>query len=59
MIEQLSLLDDPRAADEFSEEGTPQRVQPGEIWRLGKHRLMCADATSWENIQKLAGGGGC
>ena len=56
MIEQLSLLDDLRAADEFSEEGTPQRVQPGELWRLGKHRLMCADATSWENIRKLAGG---
>jgi DNA modification methylase len=34
----------------------PTRVQPGEIWGLRRHRLMCADATnpaSWDRL--LAG----
>lgn len=30
--------------------------QRGDIWRLGRHRLMCGDSTKTEDIQKLAGG---
>jgi site-specific DNA-methyltransferase (adenine-specific) len=29
---------------------------PGDIWVLGKHRLMCGDATSIENLEKLCEG---
>jgi ParB-like chromosome segregation protein Spo0J len=30
----------------------------GDIWVLGKHRLMCGDSTSIDAVTKLAGGGG-
>lgn len=37
---------------------TPEpEIQPGEIWMLGEHRLMCGDSTNPENIKKLVGGG--
>ena len=29
----------------------------GDIWTLGKHRVMCGDSTSAEQVQKLLGGG--
>ena len=32
------------------------RVKPGELWQLGKHRLMCGDSTKIEDVQKLTGG---
>lgn len=28
----------------------------GDIWRLGRHRLMCGDSTSIEDVEKLMGG---
>ena len=31
-------------------------TQQGEIWRLGKHRLICGDSTSVKDIEKLMGG---
>ena len=34
---------------------TPVTVE-GDIWVLGKHRLMCGDATSIENLEKLCEG---
>jgi ParB-like chromosome segregation protein Spo0J len=30
----------------------------GDVWVLGKHRLMCGDSTSIDAVTKLAGGGG-
>lgn len=32
------------------------RVKPGDIWQLGKHRLMCGDSTKTEDVKKLTGG---
>jgi DNA modification methylase len=43
------------AAMEAKPEG-PTRVQPGEVWRLGRHRLMCADSTDPENWRRLMAG---
>ena len=28
-------------------------VQPGDIWLLGRHRLLCGDATKSEDVEKL------
>ena len=35
------------------------RIKRGEMWRLGKHRLMCGDSTSAEDVAKLMAGEGC
>lgn len=40
------------AADEENEPIS----QRGDIWQLGRHRLMCGDSTKTEDVQKLAGG---
>ena len=32
------------------------RTKPGEIYQLGRHRLMCGDATSADCVQVLTGG---
>lgn len=34
----------------------PTIVQAGEVWKLGRHRLVCGDATSPENVARLLGG---
>jgi len=31
-------------------------TKPGEIWMLGKHRIMCGDSTKAEDVDKLLGG---
>ena len=31
-------------------------TKPGDIWKLGEHRLMCGDSTSQEDFQKLMNG---
>jgi len=56
-----SLIDGHTEAKEDDydvEEGikTPIRVEIGEIWQLGSHRLMCADSTDPVAIQKLMDG---
>jgi len=32
------------------------RVQPGQLWRLGRHRLVCADALEPDTLNRLCGG---
>jgi site-specific DNA-methyltransferase (adenine-specific) len=34
----------------------PTRVQPGEVWALGKHRVMCGDCTKGEDVARLMEG---
>jgi DNA modification methylase len=45
-----SALEDPDAA------GIATRCQPGQIWQLGRHRLMCGDSTKAENWDLLLEG---
>jgi site-specific DNA-methyltransferase (adenine-specific) len=45
-------FDADRAMAEAEQQATT-RVQPGEFWQLGRHRLICGDATdpaSWERL---------
>lgn len=56
----LASLDTPEGAggDDFDttpQEG-PTRVQYGELWQLGAHRLLCGDSTKQEDVGRLMGG---
>lgn len=60
-IDDIVITDD-MAADITDEEveaiaAGPSRVKRGEVWILGRHRLMCGDSTDPEDCKKLAGGG--
>lgn len=44
-------------ADETPEVQQAVVSQPGDVWILGKHRIMCGDSTSADNVQTLLGGG--
>jgi DNA modification methylase len=35
---------------------TPARAALGDVWRLGRHRLMCGDSTNPETVSKLMNG---
>lgn len=43
--------------DDFnSDKKVKARCKFGELWQLGKHRLMCGDSIKLEDVQKLMGG---
>lgn len=45
--------------DDYSEEdaaNAPTRCNPGDVWLLGHHRLMCGDSTKEADVAKLMGG---
>jgi DNA modification methylase len=45
-----AALEDPTAA------GIAVKVQPGQLWELGRHRLLCGDCTVLENWDRLMAG---
>lgn len=45
---------DPR--DDAQPVDAPKRVRPGDIWQLGRHRLICADARDPDAISRLMAG---
>ena len=44
------------AMAEAEQQHGPTRVQPGELWQLGRHRLLCGDATDPANWARLMAG---
>ena len=44
------------AMAEAEQQQGPTRVQPGEMWQLGRHRLLCGDATDPANWARLMAG---
>ena len=54
-----NLLGEEAGAQEDDYDGAvPEdpKSQPGEIYILGRHRLMCGDSTSFEHVERLMGG---
>ena len=43
--------------DDFNEDAEVEtRCNPGDIWQLGDHRLMCGDSTDGDTVKKLMDG---
>ena len=51
--EDTEIIED--EAPEIDEENEPT-TKLGDIWQLGRHRLMCGDSTSIDDVEKLMGG---
>ena len=43
--------------DEVPEPPVDPITRPGDVWLLGKHRVMCGDSTSLTEVERLMGGG--
>lgn len=57
------LMEETDEATEITEDEAPEIDKTndpiskfGQIWKLGRHRLMCGDSTSEENVKALLGG---
>lgn len=42
--------------DEVPEPPADPVARPGDLWRLGRHRLLCGDATKPDDVARLVGG---
>jgi DNA modification methylase len=42
--------------DEIPEAPAEPITQPGDLWQLGEHRLLCGDSTNAEDVARLMGG---
>ncbi len=51
-------LEDDEVIDDDYEEEVPEipKSKPGQIYQLGRHRLMCGDSTKPEDVKKLMNG---
>jgi DNA modification methylase len=47
---------EPDAADEAVPASGPPVTRPGDLWRLGQHRLLCADAREHSSFERLLAG---
>ena len=54
------LLKEPEQVGLVDEDAVPENVEPitvlGDLWILGDHRLLCGDATSQTDVDRLMGG---
>ncbi len=59
LIESLNPLPEPgQGGDEFdtTPDETQTRVQRGDLWQLGRHRLLCSDSTNPDEVARLLQG---
>ena len=58
LLQEVQQMMNPRNDEDFNVEESLNRepkykVELGQVWVLGKHRLMCGDSTSEEEVNKL------
>ena len=49
-------VDAPAQIDRAEELQAVWNVQPGDVWQIGEHRLMCGDCTDKATVDRLMGG---
>ena len=50
------LLIEPDEKDDIIPENVKTRCKLGDMWQLGKHKVLCGDSTKKEEVEKLMGG---
>ena len=50
------LLIEPDEKDDIVPENAATRAKLGDVWALGRHRVMCGDSTKKEDVEKLMDG---
>ena len=50
------LLIEPSEQDDLIPDNAPAIAKLGDIWQLGRHRVMCGDSTKKEDVEKLMDG---
>lgn len=55
----LALPEDEEVVEDDFDEEVPEEPKSklGQVYQLGRHRLMCGDSTNPEDVKKLVGGG--
>jgi DNA modification methylase len=51
----LEIIDDEFSEEDETEKAKDTDIKTGDYFALGRHRLLCADATKPESVQKLMG----
>lgn len=52
----LEEIEEDKDLNEESEEPKTSRVQKGDVWKLGNHRIMCGDSTNPDDLDILTQG---
>ena len=55
-IDKLLAMPDEERANEIPEPPAAPTSRRGDLWLCGKHRVLCGDTTSREDVEKLLGG---
>ena len=56
MFADLNLDDENEKDDDVPELAEKSDTKAGEVWKLGRHRIMCGDATNAEHVKTLMDG---
>ena len=56
LFDDVDVVDDDFDVEKALKETVTPKVKSGEIWELGKHRLLVGDSTNLELVQKLMNG---
>ncbi len=56
LFDDVDLVEDEFDIEKALKETTKPKVKTGEIWELGRHRLLVGDSTDISSVEKLMGG---